>query len=70
MIFLDLKADNLMFSIADPPLLETFSKAELEDPSPRKAIDDTRAIYKSRAWECRRTTHGDTSFFAILERLE
>jgi len=45
---LDLKADNLMLSIEDESMLEEFEKAELENPSPRKIIDGTRSIYKSR----------------------
>ncbi|KAK2809434.1 hypothetical protein FQN50_003893 [Emmonsiellopsis sp. PD_5] len=48
-IHTDLKADNLMFSIDDNSMLESFEKSELEDPSPRKIIDDTREIYRSRS---------------------
>lgn len=46
----DLKADNLMFTVADKSMLEEFEKAELEDPSPRKALDETQMIYTSRGF--------------------
>lgn len=45
----DLKTDNLMLNIQDPTMLDRFELAELESPSPRKVIDDTRTIYKSRS---------------------
>lgn len=37
-----------MLTIDDKSLLSDFKKAEQEDPSPRKAIDNTRTIYGSR----------------------
>ena len=37
-----------MLTVADKTILEDFEKAEAEDPSPHKVIDDTRAIYGSR----------------------
>lgn len=44
----DLKADNLMLVVADnKSMLEESERAELEDPSPRKIVDETRAIYTS-----------------------
>ncbi|KAL2219664.1 kinase domain-containing protein [Thermoascus aurantiacus ATCC 26904] len=46
----DLKAGNLMLIIADNSMLEDFEKAELENPSPRKIIDETRTIYTSRSF--------------------
>ena len=44
---LDLRADNLMFSINDDTIFSDFEKNELEDPSPRKVVDG-RTIYTSR----------------------
>ena len=38
---LDLKSDNLMLSITDDSLLQEFEKAELDNPSPRKVVDET-----------------------------
>jgi len=46
---LDLKADNLMLSVEDESMFESFEKEEEEDPSPRKIIDETRSIYQSRS---------------------
>lgn len=40
-----------MLNIMDQTMLEGFEKAELEDPSPRKVIDSTRSIYKSRTFD-------------------
>lgn len=45
---LDLKTDNLMLSLEDNTMLVDFSKAGVEQPSPRKKIDESRIIYKSR----------------------
>lgn len=39
-----------MFTVADKSILEDFEKAELKDPSPRKAIDEKRTIYTSRSF--------------------
>ncbi|EEQ28042.1 putative non-specific serine/threonine protein kinase [Microsporum canis] len=47
-IHTDLKTDNLMIHIADKSMLEEFDKAERENPTPRKVIDELRAIYTSR----------------------
>ena len=48
MIRIDLKTDNLMLTIDEPTILNRFENAEIEEPSPRKVIDERRAIYKSR----------------------
>lgn len=37
-----------MLSLEDHNMLADFAKAEAENPSPRKKIDDSRTIYKSR----------------------
>jgi serine/threonine protein kinase len=37
-----------MLTIDDKSLLSDFEKAEQEDPSPRKVINNTRTIYGSR----------------------
>jgi serine/threonine protein kinase len=47
---LDLKSDNLMLTIEDTSLLEDFEKAEIENPSARKIINETRSIYRSRSF--------------------
>ncbi|OAP56817.1 hypothetical protein AYL99_08929 [Fonsecaea erecta] len=44
----DLKADNLMLTVEDPTMLERFEKAEINEPSPRKLVDKSRTVYKSR----------------------
>ncbi|PYH86143.1 kinase domain protein [Aspergillus uvarum CBS 121591] len=47
-IHTDIKTDNLMLSSEDDGMLADFAKAEAEDPSPRKQIDESRIIYQSR----------------------
>jgi serine/threonine protein kinase len=37
-----------MLDVTDETILSDFEKAEAEDPSPSKVIDDTRTIYASR----------------------
>lgn len=37
-----------MLSVVDEAVLEDFRKSELDDPSPRKVVDDVRTIYTSR----------------------
>ena len=37
-----------MFTIKDERVLADFEQAELENPSPRKVVDDERTIYTSR----------------------
>lgn len=44
----DLKADNIMLTVADKSVLGDFCQSELNEPSPRKVVDDTRTIYTSR----------------------
>ena len=48
MAIADLKTDNLMLSLEDITMLADFAKAEEENPSARKKINDSRTIYKSR----------------------
>lgn len=43
----DIKADNIMFGIADDSVFSDFEENELQDPSPRKELDG-RTIYISR----------------------
>jgi serine/threonine protein kinase len=45
---IDINPANIMLTVADETILEDFEKAEAEDPSPSKVIDDTRTIYRSR----------------------
>jgi serine/threonine protein kinase len=45
---LDVTPSNIMLDIDDQSILSDFEKAEAEDPSPRKIIDDIRTIYGSR----------------------
>ncbi|KAK8116055.1 CMGC/SRPK protein kinase [Apiospora sp. TS-2023a] len=44
----DIKADNIMFGIADPSLFAEFEEEEIRNPCPRKEIEG-RTIYISRA---------------------
>lgn len=37
-----------MLCVADERVLTEFEEAEKEDPSPRKIVDDTRTVYRSR----------------------
>ncbi|KAH7025100.1 serine threonine protein kinase, CMGC group [Microdochium trichocladiopsis] len=46
-IHTDIKADNIMFGIADDSVFETFEQEELLNPSPRKEVDG-RIIYTCR----------------------
>ncbi|KAJ5948121.1 hypothetical protein N7466_001136 [Penicillium verhagenii] len=45
-IHTDVKADNIMFGIADDSVFHDFEQAELQDPCPRKELDG-RIIYTS-----------------------
>ncbi|OBT41194.1 hypothetical protein VE00_08106 [Pseudogymnoascus sp. WSF 3629] len=47
-IHADLKTDNVMLSIEDGGMLSDFVEAEVDCPTPRKHIDESRIIYKSR----------------------
>lgn len=44
----DIKADNIMLAIADDSVFSGFEQEELQDPSPRKELEDGRTIYLSR----------------------
>ncbi|KAI4628192.1 hypothetical protein J4E80_002330 [Alternaria sp. BMP 0032] len=44
----DINPGNIMLTVNDDTILEIFEKAEAENPSPSKVIDDTRTIYSSR----------------------
>ncbi|CAI4216072.1 unnamed protein product [Parascedosporium putredinis] len=46
-INIDIKADNIMFSIADDSVFDDFMEKELQTPCPRKEVDG-RIIYTSR----------------------
>jgi hypothetical protein len=43
----DIKADNIMFGIADDFVFSDFENNELQNPCPRKELDG-RTIYTSR----------------------
>ncbi|KAK8868430.1 serine threonine protein kinase CMGC group [Apiospora arundinis] len=47
-IHTDIKADNIMFGINDDSVFTRFEEQELNSPSPRKLVDNGRAIYLSR----------------------
>ncbi|OJJ95661.1 hypothetical protein ASPACDRAFT_54973 [Aspergillus aculeatus ATCC 16872] len=47
-IHTDIKTDNLMLSLEDDGMLADFARAEAEDPSPRKQVDESCMIYQSR----------------------
>ncbi|KAI9654918.1 MAG: hypothetical protein M1821_005671 [Bathelium mastoideum] len=51
LVHTDIKADNIFVKIADESILDSFVKAELEDPSPRKFINNA-PIYLSRSFDC------------------
>lgn len=44
----DINASNIMLTVDDKSMLHDFEKAEAEDPSLMKIIDDVRTIYGSR----------------------
>jgi serine/threonine-protein kinase SRPK3 len=44
---IDIKADNILQDIKDNKILDAFTKAEMEEPSPRKFINDA-PVYASR----------------------
>lgn len=44
----DIKADNIMFGVEDDSIFSAFEEREMREPSPRKLVDDGRAIYMSR----------------------
>ncbi|RMD42214.1 hypothetical protein DV735_g2902, partial [Chaetothyriales sp. CBS 134920] len=47
-IHTDIKADNIMFGIADDSVFSDFEDGELHNPCPRKELSDGRTIYLSR----------------------
>jgi serine/threonine-protein kinase SRPK3 len=46
----DIKGDNILQEIEDKSILEAFTKAEMEHPSPRKFVKDA-PVYASRRFE-------------------
>ena len=44
----DINASNVMLTVDDESILNDFEKAEADEPSPMKVIDDVRTIYGSR----------------------
>ncbi|KAF2671770.1 CMGC protein kinase [Microthyrium microscopicum] len=46
----DIKADNILVEIADKSLLDSFTQAELDHPSPRKFVQE-KPVYQSRKFE-------------------
>ncbi|EXJ82333.1 CMGC/SRPK protein kinase [Capronia epimyces CBS 606.96] len=47
-IHTDINPSNIMLTIEDESLLSDFERAEIEEPSPMKVLNDGRAIYASR----------------------
>ncbi|TVY15942.1 Serine/threonine-protein kinase SRPK [Lachnellula arida] len=47
LVHTDIKADNLLSQIEDNSILDAFTKAEMEHPSPRKTVDGV-TVYASR----------------------
>ncbi|KKZ59856.1 hypothetical protein EMCG_05318 [[Emmonsia] crescens] len=54
LVHTDIKGDNILQEIADETILESFTKAELESPSPRKFINGI-PVYASRRLELPKT---------------
>ncbi|KAL1876455.1 hypothetical protein Daus18300_002699 [Diaporthe australafricana] len=50
LVHTDIKADNILQEIVDQNILQAFTEAELETPSPRKVIDGV-PVYKSRQFQ-------------------
>lgn len=48
--FQDIKGDNILQELVDQSVLEAFTKAELETPSPRKFVDGA-TVYASRRFD-------------------
>ncbi|KAG2420870.1 hypothetical protein HFD88_000484 [Aspergillus terreus] len=63
-IHTDLKTDNLMLSLKDDTMLADFTKEEIDHPSPRKQVSESRTIYQSRRF--RRPTRGKGYGLPIL----
>ncbi|KAF2018044.1 kinase-like protein [Aaosphaeria arxii CBS 175.79] len=49
LIHTDMKVDNVLVELDDDTVFESFTKAELEHPSPRKFVDGT-TVYASRSF--------------------
>ncbi len=47
---IDIKADNILQEIEDPSILDAFTKAEMEQPSPRKLVN-SMPVYASRRFD-------------------
>ncbi|KAK4154729.1 kinase-like domain-containing protein [Chaetomidium leptoderma] len=50
LVHTDIKADNILNELVDEGVLEAFTKAELETPSPRKFVGG-QTVYRSRRFE-------------------
>ncbi|XHG03936.1 hypothetical protein AWENTII_007220 [Aspergillus wentii] len=50
LVHTDIKGDNILQEIADAGILESFTQAEMENPSPRKFIDGM-PLYASRMFD-------------------
>ncbi|OBT64272.1 hypothetical protein VE03_06818 [Pseudogymnoascus sp. 23342-1-I1] len=50
LVHTDIKGDNILQEIEDTSILDAFAKAEMDDPSPRKFINDA-PVYASRRLE-------------------
>lgn len=68
---LDMKTDNIMLSLDSSKLLADFEQSEIQQPSSRKVIDESRTIYESQnfAHQSRGRAMVYLSF-VILERQE
>ncbi|KAJ5782070.1 hypothetical protein N7457_003844 [Penicillium paradoxum] len=50
LVHTDIKSDNILLEIQDLSILESFTQAELEDPSPRKTVNGI-PVYLSRRFD-------------------
>ncbi|OJZ83706.1 hypothetical protein ASPFODRAFT_62835 [Aspergillus luchuensis CBS 106.47] len=50
LVHTDIKSDNILQEIADSSILEAFTKAEMDSPSPRKFVNSA-PVYASRRFE-------------------
>ncbi|PWY74149.1 protein kinase [Aspergillus eucalypticola CBS 122712] len=50
LVHTDIKSDNILQEIADSSILEAFTKAEMDNPSPRKFVNGA-PVYASRRFE-------------------
>ncbi|KAL3455405.1 CMGC protein kinase [Aspergillus heterothallicus] len=58
LVHTDIKADNLLQEIVDTSILESFTSAEMEAPSPRKSTNSGHTVYKSRTFDLPRDFGG------------